>query len=181
MAEIKINLSQKDIKAAILNIKKLKDNFGSINEKVLEDIEQEGLNAINSSLSGSNFEFSEPVSAFGNRQDNKVEIGIRGNQAIYEEYGTGTIGMNNPHPDKPSSLNPYNSGKTIRSNEKSTSQASANGIPVSGLYWTYKYNGQKIYTQGRPAGAHVYKASQTIKQNIKEIFKRRVGEELSKL
>jgi len=181
MAELKINLSQKDIKEAIKKLKAFKENTETLRDKILKDIANEGLEEINSSLSNSNFEFSERVTAFSRVEDGKVEIGIEGNQAIYEEYGTGTLGENNPHPQKDSSLNPYNSGKTIRKNNTNISNASQNGIPVGGLYWTYYFGGQKIYTQGRPAGAHVYKASQKIKRDIKKIIQRRLGEELSKL
>ena len=48
-------------------------------------------------------------------------------------------------------------------------------------YWTYKHNGKKTYTQGRPAGKHVYKASQRIRKEAKKIIEKRVGEVLSKL
>lgn len=181
MIKMQINLSQKNIKAAIKKLQELKENLQPLNDKILQDIENQGLEEINSSLSNSNFEFNQPVKSFSRRVENKIEIGIQGNQAIYEEYGTGTIGGLNPHPQKDSSLNPYNSGETIRMNESIKSAATREGVPIGGLYWTYKYNGQKIYTQGRPAGAHVYKASQKIKRNIKEIISRRVGEELSKL
>ena len=181
MAEIKINLSQKSIKEAIKKFQYLKENSRELGDKILKDIAEEGLDEINSSLSTSNFEFSERVTAFSRIENGKVEIGIQGNQAIYEEYGTGTMGENNPHPQKDSSLNPYNSGKTIRANTRIQSNASSEGIPLGGLYWTYKFNGQKIYTQGRPAGAHVYKASKRLKENLEKIIARRLGEELSKL
>lgn len=181
MAEIKINLSQRSIKEAIRKLQSFKESSESLGEKILNDIAEEGLDEINSSLSNSNFEFSEKVTAFSRIENGKAEIGIQGNQAIYEEYGTGTMGANNPHPQKDSSLNPYNSGKTIRENKSIKSNATSQGIPVGGLYWTYKFNGEKIYTQGRPAGAHVYKASKRIKENIKKIIAKRLGEELSKL
>ena len=185
MAEIKINLSQKSIKEAIKKLKSFKENSKTLEDKILEDIAKEGLEEINSSLANSNFEFSERVTAFSRVENRRVEIGIQGNQAIYEEYGTGTVGGLHPHPKKDSSLNPYNSGETIRMNLKKTSIPKNDGsngvIPPNTLYWTYKYNGEKIYTQGRPAGAHVYKASQRIKKDIHKIIEKRLGEELSKL
>lgn len=42
---------------------------------------------------------------------------VKGTQVLYREYGTGTMGMNDPHPMKNMQdipLNPYNSGHTIR-------------------------------------------------------------------
>ena len=186
MAEMKVNLSQKSIKEAIQKLKSFKENSKSLEEKILNDIAEEGLDEINSSLSNSNFEFSERVTAFSRVENGRAEIGIQGNQAIYEEYGTGTVGKMNPHQEKPDFLDDYNyntiaNGGTIRKNKSIKSNASSEGIPVGELYWTYKFNGQKIYTQGRPAGAHVYKASKRIKENIKKIIAKRLGEELSKL
>lgn len=186
MAEMKVNLSQKSIKEAIQKLKSFKENSKSLEEKILNDIAEEGLDEINSSLSNSDFEFSERVNAFSRVENGKAEIGIQGNQAIYEEYGTGTVGKMNPHKEKPDYLDDYNyntiaNGGTIRENKDIKSRATSEGIPVGGLYWTYKYNGEKIYTQGRPAGAHVYKASQRIKKNAKKIIIKRLGEELSKL
>lgn len=186
MAEIEINLSQRSIKEAIRKLQSFKESSESLGDKILNDIAEEGLDEINSSLSNSNFEFSEKVTAFSRIENGKAEIGIQGNQAIYEEYGTGTVGEMNPHPEKPDYLDDYNyntiaNGGTIRENKSIKSNATSQGIPVGGLYWTYKFNGEKIYTQGRPAGAHVYKASQRIKKNAKKIIAKRLGEELSKL
>lgn len=181
--EININLSKNELKGFIKNLKKFKSSIKQIDKNAIEDLKEVGLTEIQSSISNSNYEDSEPI----NTLRRKDAIGIQGAQALYDEYGTGTVGENNPHPNKDSSLNPYNSGKTIRPNPGIPSsgvgitEASKQGIPLNGLYWTYKHNGKKIYTQGRPAGKHVYKASSKIKKEAKKIIKKRVGEILSKL
>ena len=170
-------------KTTISELKKryqyIADNVDDLKDTIIDDFKKVGLEEIQNSLNSSNFEASEPVNAI----ERENAIGIQGVQALYDEYGTGTIGKNNPHPEKdsaPIQLNDYNSGKTIRPNKRSTSSASQNGIPLNGLYWTYKFEGKKIYTQGRPAGMHIYKAKNKIKSQMDKIIKKRVGEYISK-
>ena len=43
MAEMKVNLSQKSIKEAIQKLKSFKENSKSLEEKILNDIAEEGL------------------------------------------------------------------------------------------------------------------------------------------
>lgn len=181
--KIKVDLNGDGLELLIKKLKASKRNLNDLGKDVIEDLKQVGLKEISDSISNSNYEDSEPISTY----EAENAIGIKGAQALYDEYGTGTVGANNPHPKKDSSLNPYNSGKTIRPNAGIPSsgvgitEASKQGIPLNGLYWTYKHNGKKIYTQGRPAGKHVYKASQRIRKEAKKIIEKRVGEVLSKL
>lgn len=182
--EIKLELTQRSLKGLIKSLQDFGRKTNSLGDKILEEIADEGRKIIDQSLATSDFTFSEPVSSFKRQSKNRVEFGIQGNQAIYEEYGTGTVGAMNSHPTKDSRLNPYNSGETIRTNDfRDNLVATDTGkpIPRGTLYWTYKYNGEKIYTQGRPAGCHVYKASKEMRERAKEIIKREVGEALSKL
>lgn len=158
-------------------------NVDKLEEVIINDLKEIGLREISDSLSGSNFEASEPISII----DEDRSIGIKGTQALYDEYGTGTVGGLNPHPEKgsaPIPLDAYNSGKTIRMNkrEKSVKKNDGTGgdIPPNTLYWTYKFEGRKIYTQGRPAGMHIYKAKTRIKNEMDKIIKERAGEYLSK-
>lgn len=100
---------------------------------------------------------NEPNSFFiEDTPDGGKNVVMQGLQAIYEEFGTGTLGEQNPHPIKSEfNLNDYNSGRTIRRARKSdVKNASLQGanIPEGGLFWTYKNNvGDTIYTQGTPA------------------------------
>lgn len=165
--------------AEIIDKYKAYQDTTELKHNVLEDMKKIGKHEISNSIGNSIYEDSEPLDII----DKDNAIGISGAQAIYDEYGTGTIGENNPHPEKDKCsipLNAYNSGKTIRENSRTTSNATLNGIPLGGLYWTYKIQGKKIYTQGRAAGMHVYKAKMKIKQELKNIVKKRVGEFLSR-
>lgn len=160
------------------------NSIEKLQKNIIDDFKKEGLQEINNSVGSTNYEDTEPL----NIVDRDNAIGIEGTQAIYDEYGTGTVGEHNPHPEKDQAsipLNDYNSGKTIRPNSGineagiGLTEASKQGIPLNGLYWTYKIGSKKIYTQGRPAGMHVYKAKVRIKKKMKEIIKKRVGELLS--
>lgn len=180
---VKIDLAKGELKSFISRVKHFKKEAPATRRKIISDLKAEGLSQISRSLSSSNYIASEPSELYAKTyQDGSAAIGISGTQAIYDEYGTGTIGERNPHAEKGiSGLKPYNSGDTIRPNKRDTSNATAQGIPVGEKYWTYKLNGKKIYTQGRPAGMHVYKAKMRIKRYIKRITQKRVKEWLSKL
>lgn len=177
---VSLSFSKKSINDIIKKYEHIANHVDELNESIVNDFKEIGLREINNSISGSSYTPSEPLQII----DEKNAIGIKGTQALYDEYGTGTIGLNNPHPEKPSGLNAYNSGATIRPNKKSGSIKTNDGmngiVPIGGLYWTFKFNGQKIYTQGRPAGMHVYKAKNKIRDNLKNIVRKRVGEYLSK-
>lgn len=169
-----------ELKKKYQNISK---NVDKLEEIIINDLKEIGLREIQDSLNGSNFEANEPISII----DEERSIGIKGTQALYDEYGTGTIGGLNSHPEKksaPLELNAYNSGETIRMNERKhpidKNDGTGGQIPPNTLYWTYKFEGKKIYTQGRPAGMHIYKAKTKIKGNMDKIIKKRVGEYLLK-
>lgn len=183
MMRISLKTNIKDIRKKYTNLFS-KSNLDELENNIFKDLKQEGLQEIRTSVGSSNYEDTEPLNII--ERDNA--IGIEGTQAIYDEYGTGTMGEHTPHPEKDSAsipLNDYNSGSTIRENTginavgNDVTEATKQGIPLNGLYWTYEHEGKKIYTQGRPAGMHVYKAKTRIKAKLKEVIKKRVGELLS--
>lgn len=179
---IKFDLMKDDVNELIKKLENLKKEAERAKDNIIDDLKEVGRDMISYTLS------SDPYLNDSNSNtsyyETKNKIGINGSQSVYDEFGTGTKGGIYPHPDRKSSsepLNDYNSGKTIRNNWSENSSASKNGIPVNTLYWTYIKDGQKIYTQGRPAGAYVYKGKKAIKIAMKTINKKRVGELLSKL
>ena len=98
-------------KTTISDLKKkyeyIAKNVDELEEVIINDLKEIGLREISDSLSGSNFEASEPISII----DEDRSIGIKGKQALYDEYGTGTVGGLNPHPEKgsaPIPLDAYN-------------------------------------------------------------------------
>lgn len=179
--KISMKFGKESISDIIKKYKYIGENIDNLKKIIIDDLKEIGLKEINSSIGTSEYKTSEPLTVI-NRENT---IGIGGTQAIYDEYGTGTVGELNPHPEKPGFLDDYNyntiaNGGSIRENKKEESTATLEGIPIGGLYWTFKFNGKKIYTQGRPAGMHVYKAKRKIRDNLKDIVKKKVGEYLSK-
>lgn len=109
------------------------------------------------------------------KRGDSIVVGMKGQQAVYDEFGTGTEGESNSHPAKEGKgLNPYNSGPTIRKANKRVSELTA--IPQGEKYWTYEKGGVLYYTTGIPAGRQVYNAYRTVKKNQKYIIKKAIKE-----
>lgn len=94
-------------------------------------------------------------------------IALRGEGAVYEEFGTGDEGQNDPHPMKNNfNLNPYNSGPTIRMDE------------FDRHYWIYTPMANKPYfdengiTHGIPSGKAMYNTSKHIRSIKDDIIKK---------
>lgn len=184
MRTIKVELSEQGLSELLKKINMLNDELQKANTKIVEELADYTLNEIQNNFSATDYQDgNEDVSFFKRGSDNKVSVGTMGSQVLYDEFGTGTAGANNGHEMKGDfPLKPYNSGKTIRTNNSDESSATANGIPVGGLYWTYKdKNGQKRYTQGIPAGKQVFNASVALEKEKRRIIKQEVSEVLSKL
>lgn len=118
---------------------------------------------------------------FKEQTSNGYIVGVKGTQVLYREFGTGTEGLNQPHPIKNQfPLNEYNSGKTIR--EVKITASPSSGLLLGEKYWTYKNKqGEVVYTQGIPAGKEVFNAALALKRKRKEVVEKKVGAELSKL
>ena len=180
--------TRESIDTFIKNLRAFKSGIKVVETEILDELSNKAESEIQTSVSNSNYEDSEPITVIKEGKGKTRRVGISGVQAIYDEFGTGTVGANNPHPEKGNyDLNDYNSGKTIRENTgidssgRKITEATKQGIPLNGLYWTYKFNGEKIYTQGRPAGMHVYKGHNKVKQIMKKLIEDKVRDELSKL
>lgn len=172
------------INQVINKLNKLRSNYSKIQTEILDEIVEYTKNEIEKNYQSSQYEEDMgDRSITVKKNQNSRNIIISGSQVLYTEFGTGTIGESHPHPEKGKyNLNPYNSGATIRRNKKKESSATKEGIPLDGLYWTYiNKAGEKVYTQGIPAGMQVYKAVLNTKRKIKPISQRKVADLLSKL
>lgn len=184
MKNIKVSLSEKSLSELRKKIISLKDELPKVNAKIVDKLAEHTLTEIQNNFSATDYQDgNEDVSFFKRGSGNKITVGTMGSQVLYDEFGTGTAGANDGHEMKGDfPLKPYNSGRTIRQNKSDESNASANGIPVGGMYWTYKdKNGQKRYTQGIPAGKQVFNASLSLNEEKSKIIKQEVSEVLSKL
>lgn len=173
MKTIKLELSKSGIIEAKEKLIKIQNNLEEANKNIINDMATLLEEQIKNNYASSPYtDGNDDVRFFKEKDDRKVIVGVKGGQVLYREFGTGTEGLNAPHPMKKNyKLNEYNTGRTIKVNSK-------NGE----LFWIYKdKSGQPVYTQGIPAGKEVYNAATILKGKKISIYKKRVGEALSKL
>lgn len=179
---ITIGLNQNEISNLISELDKIADKLEKMSDKLTDDIAEVGLEEMQKNYSSSQYQPSDGMGFAKTGTAKEKKISMIGSQAIYHEFGTGTMGEENPHPQKyqfGDGLQAYNSGRTIRRNTKANSTASQLGIPVNGLYWTYKdENGWIHYTQGIPAQKVVFDANKAMKEKLPELCKKAVEEVL---
>lgn len=180
--KITIGLNQNEISNLISELDKIANKLDKMADKLTDDIAEVGLEEMQKNYSSSQYQPSDGMGFAKTGTAKEKKISMIGSQAIYHEFGTGTMGEQNPHPQKyqfGDGLQPYNSGRTIRRNSKEGSTASQLGIPANGLYWTYKdENGWTHYTQGIPAQKVVFDANKTMKEKLPELCKKAVEEVL---
>lgn len=115
--------------------------------------------------------------------DNGYKLTAKGKDVLYEEFGTGDKGEDDPHPDKSKfNLNDYNSGYFIMSVEDIGNQdlldfLKEEGI-TSGKYWSYRKNGERHFTQGVPSGKEMWNTRNEMIKNIIPKAKKELGVEL---
>lgn len=168
-----MNLSSSSVNEVISKLQLLKQELNQSNNGVVEDLSNLAKEQIENNYAASPYtDGNDDVEVFKVKTDKGIKVGAKGSQVLYREFGTGTEGLNSPHPMKNEfSLNAYNTGRKIKVNSK-------NGE----LYWIYKdKSGKPVYTQGIPAGKEVYNAAVILKGKKYSIIKKRVGEALSKL
>lgn len=178
--KITIGLNQNEISNLISELDKIANKLEQISDKLTDDIAEMGLEEMQKNYSSSQYQPSDGMGFAKTGSAKEKKISMIGTQAIYHEFGTGTMGEQSPHPQKDLfALNPYNSGRTIRRNNKANSTATQLGIPMNALYWTYAdENGWIHYTQGIPAQKIVFNANKTIKEKLPELCKKAVEEVL---
>lgn len=183
MKTIKMQLSSQSINSLIKKLENFQKDMEKADTQIVKELSDLGLKEIQANYAATPYkDGNDDVGFFTSGNDKKRTIGVTGTQVLYNEFGTGTEGAENPHPDKGEfGLNPYNSGRTIRPNNNENSTASKLGIPTGGLYWTYMDGSIKKYTQGIPAGKQVYLATQKVQKEKSNIIKKVVGDALSKL
>lgn len=177
-------LDSKSLNKLSRQLDKYSSKMDGFAENVVSDLAEFGVKEMEDIYKNFQFQGSEPISfyAVGTSLDKRVVMA--GTQAIYNEFGTGTLGEISPHPIKSSfKLNAYNTGKTIRrASSIDVSRAARQGenIPEGGLFWTFRdSNGKTRYTQGTPAQQEVYKSLLSTIDKSKEIISKRMEEVLN--
>lgn len=167
---MKIELSTSSVNEALKKVDFLKDSIEVANEEVVIQLLDKGAqvaNQLNASAPQSGLDKSVVYTKINDSKD-KGEIGLKGNSAVYDEFGTGTEGQNNPHPMKNNfGLNPYNSGPNIFYNQF-----------ANAYQWYYRRMAGKPYftetglTQGIPAGKQMYNTSIYLHKTKKDVMQK---------
>ena len=142
--------------------------------EIIDELSDIALKEMERNYANAEYQAGEKMDFKKSGSRTEKNVSMIGAQAWYSEFGTGTRGQTSPHPLKGKfTLNPYNSGKTIRPASAKVSQKT--GIPPGALYWTYMdENGEIHYTQGIPAQKEVYNAAQVVKKKVKSVIKKEI-------
>ena len=153
------------------------DNLNTAAELIVQDLTEEG--ALEASLVNANAPKSGLVPSVVTHKFKRLhgEVALTGENAVYDEFGTGDEGLWNPHPLKEEyGLNPYNSGPTIFYNQ------------FAGRYqWFYRPMAGMPYftsdgrTSGIPSGKQMYYALQRIRGIEKDVIVKHVNEAIHSL
>lgn len=182
MKVINVKLSNQDLNDLLKKINNLKSNLKESETKIKNNLADYAKNEIDNNISSTQFkDGNDDVKTFIENHDNKVKVGMRGSQVLYDEFGTGTQGESNPHPLKNNfGLAGYNTGRKIR--KASVKVNEKTGIPIGTKYWTYKNKqGETVFTTGIPAGKQVFNAAMSLRNKKMQIVKQEVSDALSKL
>lgn len=182
MKVINVKLSNQDLNDLLKKINNLKSNLKKSETKIKNNLADYAKNEIDNNISSTQFkDGNDDVKTFIENHDNKVKVGMRGSQVLYDEFGTGTQGESNPHPLKNNfGLAGYNTGRKIR--KASVKVNEKTGIPIGTKYWTYKNKqGETVFTTGIPAGKQVFNAAMSLRNKKMQIVKQEVSDALSKL
>ena len=182
MKVINVKLSNQELNNLLKKINNLKTNLKESETKIKNNLADYTRTEIDNNISSTQFkDGNDDVKTFIETHDNKVKVGMRGSQVLYDEFGTGTQGESNRHPLKGKyGLAGYNTGRKIR---KASVKVNENtGIPIGTKYWTYKNKqGETVFTTGIPAGKQVFNAAMSLRNKKMQIVKQEVSDALSKL
>lgn len=112
MKVLKVDFSVEGFKELNKKLKQFKKDVKTSNKEIVNDLLETAEKEIQNGYSTSPYEGYNEDFTIG--KDDKKAF-VKGDQVVYREFGTGTQGAEDGHPWKADfRLNPYNSGKTIR-------------------------------------------------------------------
>lgn len=177
-------IDESNIQDVINAFKSIYNDIDKYVEKTDEKIIQESKKYLDKQYSS---RFKDPnitdISTEYEKIDDGYKLIVKGKDVIYEEFGTGDRGEDDPHPDKSKyNLNDYNSGYFIMSVEDIGNQdlldfLKEEGI-TSGKYWSYRKNGERHFTQGVPSGKEMWNTRNEMIKNIIPKATKELGVEL---
>ena len=173
---IRVVLSKKSLAKLQKDMETLQKKLEQLPAKLVDETSDFCLNEMQKNYADSIVEAGTVMSFTKTGTETSKKVSMVGTQAIYHEYGTGTVGEQNPHPNKEGKgLKGYNTGKTIRPVTPSASDRY--GFTEGELYWTYKdANGNWKGTQGIASQKVVYNSAQETKKHLKKIISKATKE-----
>lgn len=177
---INIEVDETNIKDVIQALKDMLNDIDDNVEKIMTEIATDGKNYLDEKYDDRVLD-PNITEIFTNSTStrNSCEIVSSGKDVVYEEFGTGDKGEDNPHPVKSNyNLKGYNTGEWIMDTADNSSPRlveflATQGI-YSGKYWRYRKDGTYYYTQGVPAGQEMWDTrNYLINEAIPKISKKR--------
>ena len=154
--------TKRALKQAMHKFKILPDEISIANKNITRDIAnitedtiEIKYNSFINSLQHDHQDHTHKIYKIKNK-DSGYRVIVEGNQVLYDEFGTGIVGFNNPHPEKNRyHLNGYNTGPMIHHSSNSNKD-----------YWVYFADNKFVTTHGVPAGMFMYDTFMDISENI---------------
>lgn len=169
-------MSKAGIKDAIRDVKNLKKFVEGANQDIvreLVDIGQEVGQIYNSAAANSGPTKSTVIGKV-TENSNKGYVALVGKNAVYDEFGTGEVGAQYPHPRKDSvnrPLNPYSSGPIVSQNINKYGRHYWFYKPMAGTDWVRSTG----YTEGIPAGKQMYNTAKIIREIKKSVIEKHLN------
>lgn len=184
MEKIKVELSSASIKETIAKLQTMKQNLENLNKEIPKELAEKTADKIRDFYNQKGYVSAEVPTIDVRETDKGYQAYITGKSVTYEEFGTGDVGLANQHPwKKRYNLNFYNSGPTIQPTDNLPPRIMEKEGLKPGMYWEYYDLDQhrRVYTQGIPPGLFMYNADNWLRDNYKDIVKKKVDDVLSKL
>lgn len=159
---MKVTVKYKDLDRMISNLKNIKSQIDSVPESIIEELLTEGERIMSGNINMS--EVADSVTSYVSivgKNSAEGYITAEHESAVYLEYGTGIVGVWNPHPELPA-------GWVYDSNEHGY---------AGWVYWDS--SGRKRWTMGLASNQFILKTREELKKTagdmaikkIKELFK----------
>lgn len=164
---MKLKLSPYGISSLIDNLEYLSDTINTAGGAIVDKLVDAGVATaieLNSSAPKSGKQ-DNVISGRHSKNGKGGRVIMQGENAIYDEFGTGEYGAENPHPMKSQfALNDYNSGPIVSKN-----------INKKGRHYWFYYG----YTEGIPSGKQMYNTLQYLRKEKSKIAAREMKDALA--
>lgn len=166
MKKINTKLSSQSIKETIRQLETIKKNLKDCEEEITKELVDKGVSLVKENYANTQERpFDEDYTVVSTIDGNKGKVIAQGSSVIYMEFGTGEIGKRGPTHNKRKDfpLKDFNSGKMV----KNLTYENGEHYWIYGATYTKNTDGHWYEggqeTQGIPAGAQVYNASEKLK------------------